>query len=636
MFIVLLAPLALALPTNQDTKMPNTNTENKIPMRDFFKNPERTDFQVSRNAQYIAYLKPWNSRMNVFVQKLSSNHLPEGPEKQITFLKDRDIAGYFWKGDDTILYSRDFGGDENYHVYAADIASAKDKDLTPFKNIRASVIDDLADVSPTDVLIQTNQLNPEVFDVYRLNTKTGVATLIAKNPGKTDGWVTDHNGDVRIAIESDGLITRIFSRETGEGEFKKILEFDYKDDFSPLLFTPDNKQLYASSNLGRDKSAIVKVDPNTGKELELIFSHPEVDVSSLGYSEHRKVITAASYITWKHEFHFFDKIAKARNAKLRKQLGDSQVFINSMNKTEDLFTVVVTDDKTASRYYLYDDKNDRLTLLYDSSTIIPREKLAAVKPITYKSRDGLTIHGYLTLPLGSNGKNLPVIVNPHGGPWVRDVWGYDPEAQFLANRGFAVFQMNYRGSTGYGKEFFEKSFKQWGKTMQDDITDGVKWLVDQGIADPKRVGIYGGSYGGYATLAGITFTPDLYACAVDYVGVSNLFTFMNTIPPYWKPFLTKLKAMVGDPIKDKALLEAASPVFHTDRIKAPLFVAQGAKDPRVNINESNQIVDSLRKRGVEVQYMVKEDEGHGFHNEENRFEFYEAMEKFFHQHLLHS
>ena len=256
-----------------------------------------------------------------------------------------------------------------------------------------------------------------------------------------------------------------------------------------------------------------------------------------------------------------------------------------------------------------------------------------MKPIEYTSRDGLTIHGYLTLPKGKDAKNLPIVVNPHGGPWARDEWGFNPEVQFLANRGFGVLQMNYRGSTGYGRKFWEASFRQWGQSMQDDITDGVKWFVDQGIADPKRVAIYGGSYGGYAVLEGLTKTPDLYAAGVDYVGVSNLFTFMKTVPPYWKPFLEMMYEMVGNPEKDKTLFEANSPALNADRIKAPLFVAQGAKDPRVNINESNQIVEALKKHGVDVEYMVKEDEGHGFHNEENRFSFYEAMEKFLAKYL---
>lgn len=607
---------------------------NIIPLRDFFKNPEQTNFQISHTGQYIAYLKPWNNRLNVFVQTLSAKRLPMGEAKQVTFVKDRDIGSYFWKGDNTILYSRDFGGDENYHIFAVNIHNDNEKDMTPFPNTRCSVVDDLSEVSDTDILIQSNQRNSEVFDVYNLNTLTGTLEMVAKNPGNIGYWLTDHKGKVRVAIESDGLLTKIYTRPSADVEFKKIMEFDFKNDFSPLIFSYDNKQLYASSNLGRDKGAIVKVDPNTGKELQLIFEHPEVDVERISSSDKRKVMTAISYYTWKLQYHFLDKIAEQRHAKLSKQLGDVDIMINSRNKDEDLFTVYATSDKIVGRYYLLDEKNDKLTLLYDVAPDLKPEKLATMQPIDFETSDGLRVHGYLTLPNSSSGKNLPVIVNPHGGPWARDVWGYESEVQFLANRGYAVLQLNFRGSTGYGKEFYTKSFKQWGQTMQSDITEGVNWLIARGIADPKRIGIYGASYGGYATLAGITYTPDLYACAVDYVGVSNLLTFLNTIPDYWKPYLIKMQAMVGDPVVDKAMLTAYSPVFHADRIKTPLFVAQGAKDPRVNIDESNQIVDALRKRGVEVEYMVKQDEGHGFRNEENRFEFYEAMEKFLQTHLL--
>jgi dipeptidyl aminopeptidase/acylaminoacyl peptidase len=277
--------------------------------------------------------------------------------------------------------------------------------------------------------------------------------------------------------------------------------------------------------------------------------------------------------------------------------------------------------------------SDELQLLSEVSPWLKKESLAPMNPINYTSRDGWTIHGYLTFPIGSDRKNLPVIVNPHGGPWVRDTWGFNPEVQFLANRGYAVLQVNYRGSTGYGRKFWEASFKQWGRKMQDDVTDSVSWLINQGIADPEKVAIYGGSYGGYATLAGLSFTPELYACGIDYVGVSNLFTFMNTIPPYWKPYLEMMYEMVGNPKTEHELLHSSSPVFHADKIKAPLMVVQGRNDPRVNINESNQIVDALRKKDVDVEYLVKDNEGHGFHNEENRFEFYSAMERFLQKHL---
>jgi len=353
----------------------------------------------------------------------------------------------------------------------------------------------------------------------------------------------------------------------------------------------------------------------------------------MSYSKKRKVLTEINYTTWKPERKFLDKETENIYKKLEAKLPKYEVYITFNNKNEDAFTVRTMSDRTLGSYYLYEKNTDKLTKLADRNPWLNENDLAEVKPILYKSRDGLTIHGYLTLPKGKAPKNLPVVVNPHGGPWARDIWGFNSEVQFLANRGYAVLQMNFRGSTGYGRKFWEISFKQWGKTMQDDVSDGVKWLIAQGIADPKRIAIYGGSYGGYATLAGLAFSPDLYACGVDYVGVSNLFTFMKSIPPYWKPYLDMFYEMVGDTKKDSVLMASASPVYHVDKIKAPLFVAQGAKDPRVNIDESNQIVEALKKRGIDVPYMVKDNEGHGFANEENRFDFYEAMETFLAKHL---
>jgi len=293
-------------------------------------------------------------------------------------------------------------------------------------------------------------------------------------------------------------------------------------------------------------------------------------------------------------------------------------------------------DRSLGDYYLYDDSTDELKHLANVSPWINEDDMASMKPISYKSRDGLTIHGYLTLPKGmENAKNLPVVVNVHGGPWARDRWGFNPEVQFLANRGYAVLQMNFRGSTSYGREFWEASFDQWGLSMQEDVQDGALWLVEQGIADPARLAIYGGSYGGYATLQGLVKDPDFYACGVDYVGVSNLFTFMNGIPPYWKPYLEMMYEMVGDPTdaEDSTRMASTSPALNADKITAPLFVAQGANDPRVVKSESDQMVDAMKSRGIEVQYMVKDDEGHGFRNEENKFDFYRAMESFLGEHI---
>ena len=368
---------------------------------------------------------------------------------------------------------------------------------------------------------------------------------------------------------------------------------------------------------------------------EVIMSNDQVDVSGVLYSaEHDKLLYGA-YVTDKPHYQFFDENFEKLFRKIQSKLNvhESELGINDYNKEMTKFIVSVSSDTVYGKYYYYDSTTDELTELATLSPWLNPNELAEMHPISYKSRDGLTINGYLTLPKNKEVKDLPLIVNPHGGPWARDMWGFNPEVQLLANRGYAVLQVNFRSSTGYGKEFLQAGNKQWGLKIQDDITDGVQWAIDQGIADPDRIGIYGASFGGYATLAGITYTPDLYAAAVDYVGVSNIFTLLNTIPPYWETMRNMFYERVGHPEKDKELLTAVSPVFHADKIKTPLFVAQGANDPRVNKAESDQIVEALRARGVEVEYMLKDNEGHGFANEENRIEFYNAMVKFFDSHL---
>lgn len=607
--------------------MANTALPKRYDLKDFFRTPETSGYQISPDGNWISYLAPYERRKNIFVRPRVG-----GEARRITSETARDMAGYFWKQNDRIIYAKDFAGDENFHLLSVSVSGNDMRDLTPFENVTVHIIDDLEE-NPTEMIISMNQRNKELFDVFRINVITGELTLVAENPGNITRWVTDHDGKLRVAQTTDGVNSTLLYRALETDAFKPIVTTNFRDSLSPLFFMFDNTNLYCASNIGRNTEAIVLVDPNTGEEKKMIFQHPEVDVDRFHYSKKRKVITHATYTTARTERHFFDHATEKLFARLEELLPNYQVTITSENKEEDVMIVRSHSDRSLGAFYLYEKNTDTLTKLADVSPWLDEKELCEMKPVTYTSRDGLTIHGYLTLPKGKDAKDLPVIVNPHGGPWHRDVWGYNPEVQFFANRGYAVFQMNFRGSTGYGKKFWEASFKQWGRAMQDDVTDGVNWLIEQGIADKKRIAIYGGSYGGYCTLAGMTFTPDLYACGMDYVGVSNLFTFMKTIPPYWKPMLEMMYEMVGDPEKDKALMEAASPVFHVDKIKAPLFVIQGAKDPRVNIEESNQIVAALKARGIDVPYMVKENEGHGFHNEENRFEVYAAMEGFLEKHL---
>lgn len=602
----------------------------QIPLEDFFRNPEKARYRISPDGKFYSFLAPYEKRMNIFVQEIGQDTVI-----RLTAETDRDISDYFWKNPTRILYLKDTGGDENFRLYGVNVDGSNLICFTDFPKVRTDIIDDLVNF-PDEVIIGMNKRNPEVFDPYRLNIVTGKMEMLAENPGNIQAWMLDHDGKLRVALGVEGTNTTVQYREKESDPFKTVLTTSFKETLNPQFFTFDNRNLYATSNLGRDKIAAVIFDPVNGKEVEVLYENPDYDMEALTYSRKRKVLTTAFYESWKGERHFFDGEVKQLYERLERDLGAYQLAISAFTREEDKFIVRTYSDRSLGAYYIYDKAADNLTKITDISPWINEPEMAAMVPVQYQSRDSLTIHGYLTLPVGytlENAEDLPVVVNPHGGPWYRDGWGFNPEVQFLANRGYAVFQMNFRGSTGYGKKFWEISFKQWGGTMQDDITDGVNWLIGEEIADEDRIAIYGGSYGGYATLEGLVKTPDLYAAGVDYVGVSNLFTFLQTIPPYWKPYLDMMYEMVGSPVTDSLLFVAASPALNAGKIKTPLLIAQGANDPRVNKAESDQMVEALKQRGITVEYLVKDNEGHGFRNEENRFDFYRAMEKFLAEHM---
>jgi dipeptidyl aminopeptidase/acylaminoacyl peptidase len=627
--LMMAAAVFMLLITACKTKITVEEKPPLIPVEEFFKNPEKFSWQISPDGGYISYLSPHKGHTNVFVRKITdTTGIP------VTSDTVRNIWQYQWKGN-RILYLQDVGGDENFQLFSVSLDGKDLKALTPFAKVRTQILDGWRYIpgKEKEVMIGLNKRDARFFDPYSINIETGEMKVLYQNDKNYDSWYTDHNGIIRIAAKTDGVNTTFYHRAVEAAPFDSVLTTTYKDNFGIQFFTFDNKNIYVSSNIGRDKTAIVEYDLAAKKEIKEIYINRDNDVDGLGYSAKRKALTAVYYTSWKGEQHFLDKETEEEYNKMKKKFDGYEIGIYGNNNAEDKFIVWTGNDKVAAKYYFYDKQSGETKFLAEAFPRLKEEHMASVKPVEYKSRDGLTIHGYLTMPKGAETKNLPVVINPHGGPWARDSWGFNWEAQFLANRGYAVLQMNFRGSTGYGKEFWLKSQKQWGKTMQDDITDGVQWLIKEGIADPKRVAIYGGSYGGYATLAGVTFTPDLYTCAVDYVGVSNMFTFMKTIPPYWEPYKAMFYEMVGDPVKDSALLAEVSPALHADKIKTPLFVAQGANDPRVNKDESDQMVEALKKRGVTVEYMVKNDEGHGFSNENNRTDFYKSMEKFFDKHL---
>jgi len=624
--IILTFSLFSCVNENAKQKINEIVIAKEIPLEDFFKNPEKSSYQISPDGSFYSFMAPYKKRMNIFIQKIG-----DSSATQLTFEEARDIAGYFWPNNEQIVFLKDEAGDENFHLFGVNIDGSNPIGFTDFEGVRAQIIDDLPDQKDF-VVIGLNKRNKQVFDPYRLNLKTGEISMLAENPGNIQGWMFDHDGKLRLATAIvDGVNQSILYRESEEDEFKTIITTNFKEGFNPQFFTFDNKNIIGSSNLGRDKYAIVEFDPITAKEVKVLYANDDYDVNGVGYSRKRKVITAAYFESWKSERHYFDSTSKATFEKIQKQLAGYEIGITGVNKDENVLILRTYSDKSLGAYYIYNSEDDKMEKIVNVSPWIDENEMSNQLPIAYQSRDGLKINGYLTLPKGynmENAKNLPVVINPHGGPWARDSWGFNPEIQFLANRGYAVLQMNFRGSTGYGRKFFEASFKKWGREMQDDITDGTKWLIDKGIADSTRIAIYGGSYGGYATLMGLVKEPKMYAAGVDYVGVSNMFTFMKTIPPYWEPMLEMMYEMVGDVEKDSAMLREVSPVFHVDKIKAPLFIAQGANDPRVNVDESDQMVKAMKEKGIDVEYLVKKDEGHGFRNEENRFEFYRAMEKF--------
>lgn len=598
----------------------------QIPLRNFFRNSQMTHFGISPNGQHISYLKNYKKRLNLYIRDSKDFN----NERRITSISERNISHYFWKNDQTLIFIRDFGGDENYHVYKVNIKDLKVSDLTPYPNTKATMIDSLSHLDSDEILLGLNDRDKKYFDVYRINILTGERKLVYLNTQKFTHFKTGWEGELKFGIVSDGVNKTTFVRKNKR--WQKIIKTNFKNNFVPLKPHKDERYFYAVSDLGRDKESLILYDSIAKREVKVIHQNEKYDISGINYSKRMKKIYSVKVKTWKDEEFLVDQDYKKLYKKIKSNFPHDEIKISRWNSKEDKLIVISYSDVNPAQYFLYDKNTQKLKFLAKRSPWLNSKKLASMKPITYQARDGLSIDGYLTLPLKKVEK-YPLVVIPHGGPWTRDTWGYRPLVQFLANRGYAVFQMNFRGSTGYGRKFWMSSFKKWGKEMQDDITDGVHSLVSKNIVDQKKICIYGGSYGGYAVLAGLAFTPDLYACGVDYVGVSNLFTLLKTIPPYWEPYREMLYEKIGHPQKEKELLRAASPLFHVDKITKPLLIAQGANDPRVKQSESDQIVKALRDKGMDVPYILKKDEGHGFRNEENRIEFYTRVEQFLERYL---
>lgn len=602
-----------------------------IPLRHLVTNRGTTfNYRVSPDGLKLGWIAVKGARLTVHLKQIGGD--------KVTTLSPAlpaNIYGFIWTPDSRrILYWQDQSGNENYHIYLADSGHPDHPavDLTPFENTRAG-IHRIVRTDPDNVLITHNQRDKTVYDLYRVNLKSYKQTMVAQNPGDVLSWLTDNEGNLRGRFRKKTNEMRMLEIIQPPGiTWKALIALDLEDVLQVLSFTADGQAVWAHSNRGRDRISLVLMDLATGTE-KLIYEAPNVDLSKTFISyQTKKPLVAVSFPDYQ-KLHFFDPQAE-EDARIFLDRHPLALKIDSADYDERLFTVTTYTDKS-SEYYLFNRDTRQKILLHRKPISKYQDLLATVKPVSFKSRDGLTIHGYLTLPKGTPGKGLPMVLLVHGGPTARDYWGYSSTTQFLANRGYAVLQINYRGSTGYGRAFLEASRGEFAGKMHTDLIDGVDWAVAQGIADAQKIAIFGRSYGGYATLVGLTFTPDIFACGVDVFGVSNLVTFMQSVPKYWKnrmPYWYKYVGNPNDP-EDRRRMKAQSPLFRVDQIKRPLLIVQGANDARVKQQESDQIVTAMREAGKAVEYIIFQNEGHSLRKWQNRIIFYRKLEDFLAGHL---
>ena len=606
----------------------------------FFGDPEISGAQISPDGAFISFLKPFKGTRNIWVKRASE---PFEKARAITADTKRPISSYFWSRDAKfILYAQDAAGDENFNIYAvspSDVPAAGNevpaaRNLTDAKGVAVQIVH-LPKSDPDAIYVAINERDKAWHDLFKVRISSGERTLLRTNTERIVGWQFDLADKLRLASRVNESGDTEIMRVDDKG-FTKVYTCNVFESCGPAQFAKDGRRVYLQTNKGTDLIRLTLFDLESGTE-QVVESDPQkrVDLGNVLFSDVTDELIATIYVDDKTRYLWKDKAFEADYNLLRQKLPGKELTFGSSTKDERVFVVSARSDTDPGTTYLFDRQTKALTQQYRIREKLPRASLSPMTPIRYASSDGLEIPAYLTLPKGYPTKSLPMIVLPHGGPWGRDVWGYNGLAQFLANRGYAVLQPNFRGSTGYGKKFLDAGNKEWGNKMQDDLTWGVKHLVAQGTADPKRVGILGGSYGGYATLAGVAFTPDVYSAAVSIVGPSNLLTLLESIPPYWEAGRKLFAERMGDPTtpEGKAQLERQSPLNSAAKIKTPLMVIQGANDPRVNRAESEQIVIALRDRGFPVEYILAPDEGHGFQRPINNMASFAATEKFLAQHL---
>ncbi len=602
-----------------------TFTAPVIPREILFGNPQRTDPQISPDGTQLGYLAPVNGVLNVWIRTLGKED-----DRAVTNDQHRGIRNFLWQYDNKhILYVQDVGGDENWRLYQADIASRQTKDLTPFDKVRVDIVA-YEWRFPDTILVQMNKRDEKLFDVHRIDLSTGKVDLDTENPGDVQSWQADNALQVRaaqVSTDDGGTIVRV--RNDSKSPWRELIKWGADETFGGINgFSPDNRALLITTSLDVNAARLLEIDIASGKR-KVLTEDPQFDVQGTISNPRTNALEAVSYQKQRVEYVFIDQEVKADFGTLQKvRSGDIADISQALDDKK--WVVGYVSDDAPEYWYLFDRATKQATLLFSNRPQLEKYKLSKMSPVEFSARDGMKLYGYLTTPAGIEPKKLPMVLFVHGGPWGRDAWGYNRYAQWLSNRGYAVLQINFRGSTGYGKKYVNAGDRQWAGAMHTDLLDGKAWAVKQGVADANKVCIMGGSYGGYATLAGVAFAPDAFACGVDIVGPSNLNTLLKTIPPYWSTLLAVFHKRMGD---SEQILKEQSPLFKADQIKSPLLIGQGANDPRVNKAESDQIVAAMRKNNKTVQYYVFPDEGHGFARPSNNMAFNAVSEEFLAKYL---
>jgi len=605
-----------------------------IPREVLFGNPERVSPRLSPDGTRLAWIAPKDGVLNVWLAPVSPQTGVDWDQAEVvTDDTDRGIRQFAWAHDNKhLLYLQDTGGDENWRLHDVDLSTMQRRDLTPFENVQTQIVAIERDF-PTEILVGLNKDNPQLHDVYRLDLSNGELTKEVENPGFL-GWLADTKLVIRGAFRPlpDGAIVALV-RDGADDEWRELMTVPAEDALTTdaVTFSADGRSLLLVSSVGGETARLVRFDLATGAQ-QVLAEDPQADVSGVRVDPDTREPQVVVVLKDRSDYLVLDPAVADDLTAIRALHPGDPTFVSS-DDAETTWLIAFTNDTGAVPYFAYDRATKQGSFLFEHQPALSKYTLAPMVPFSFTARDGLTLHGYATFPPDGPRESLPTVLNVHGGPWHRDTWGYDPEAQWLANRGYLCLQVNFRGSTGYGKAFVNAGDREWGAKMQDDLTDTVRYAIAQGWSDPNLVAIYGGSYGGYAALAGATFTPEVYCCAVDIVGPSNLKTLIETVPPYWAPMIAQFHRRVGDPEKDAPFLWSRSPLSRADQISIPLLIAQGANDPRVKQAESEQIVAALTKAGIDHEYMLFPDEGHGFAKPENRMIFYAAAEKFLAKHM---